>query len=51
MIVIREFFCTQEKKRYKEGDKYTGKRKDINAFLKMDNKKHPKSKKKAIETK
>lgn len=33
MKVIKEFFCTQEKKAYKVGDTYTGKRTDIKDYL------------------
>jgi len=33
MIVKQDFYCTQEKKSYKKGDKYTGSRKDINHLL------------------
>ena len=43
------FYCTKEKKTYKAGENYTGKRKDIKQLL--EDKKHPKTKKAAIETK
>jgi hypothetical protein len=33
MKVLKEFYCTQEKKKYAEGDEYTGKRKDLGALL------------------
>ena len=33
MKVSKEFYCIQEKKSYKQGDEYTGKRKDLGAFL------------------
>ena len=33
MKVLKAFYCTQEKKSYSEGDNYTGKRKDLKAFL------------------
>ncbi len=53
MKVKKEFYCIQEKKSYKEGDTYTGKRKDLGAFLETGkkNKKAPQAKKGAIETK
>ena len=31
--VIKAFFCIQEKKSYKVGDVYTGKRKDLSHLL------------------
>ena len=33
MKVIKSFYCIQEKKSYKEGDNYTGKRKDLSHVL------------------
>ena len=33
MIVKKEFYCIQEKKTYKVGTLYNGKRKDINNYL------------------
>ena len=33
MKVLKDFYCIQEKKSYKEGDEYTGKRKDLGALL------------------
>lgn len=37
--VKKGFFCSQEKKAYAEGDTYTGKRKDLKAFLEAPKKK------------
>lgn len=31
--VIKEFFCIEEKKTYKIGDEYTGKRTDLKEYL------------------
>ena len=39
------FFCIKERKNYKVGDKYTGKRKDIEAFLEPKTKVSPITKK------
>ena len=36
MIVIKEFYCTQEKKTYKIGDLYKGKRTDINHLFEKE---------------
>lgn len=33
MKVVKEFFCVQEQKKYKAGDEYTGKRKDLGDYL------------------
>ena len=49
MKVKISFYCIKEKKSYNVGDKYTGKRKDLGAFL--ENKQHPKTKKGAISKK
>jgi len=52
MKVVHTFFCTVEKKTYKVGDTYTGKRKDIGSFLEAPKKKVTKKGPKAkIETK
>ena len=42
--VKRAFFCTQEKKSYKVGDMYKGKRKDLKAYLVAPKKKPQKKK-------
>ena len=34
--VKKEFFCIQEKKSYKVGDEYTGKRTDLNEYLELE---------------
>lgn len=39
MIAARGFYCLWEKKKYNEGDKYTGSRKDLGNFLKDEPKK------------
>lgn len=49
MKVKIDFFCIQERKAYKAGDEYTGKRKDI-AHLLEEDKQEPKTKG-TIETK
>lgn len=33
MKVIKDFFCSQEKKSYKEGNDYNGKRKDLKGYI------------------
>lgn len=33
MKVLKSFYCIQEKKTYKKGDNYTGKRKDLGHLL------------------
>ena len=38
MKVIRDFFCIQEKKAYKAGDEYTGKRKDLINYVQSESK-------------
>lgn len=38
MKVKAQFYCTQEKKSYVPGDTYTGKRKDLGAYLEADGK-------------
>ncbi len=47
MKVKIRFYCTKEKKEYKVGDEYTGKRKDLGKLLdapKKEDKQHPKTK-------
>lgn len=39
MKVAIGFFCVQEKKNYKEGDTYTGNRKDLEGFMVKESKK------------
>ena len=51
MKVLKGFYCIQEKKNYKEGDEYTGKRKDLGSFLEKKTKQEPKTKKGAINKK
>lgn len=50
-----DFFCIKTKKSYKKGDVYKGKRTDINHVLepkkKKEDKRHPKTRKGAIEKK
>jgi hypothetical protein len=36
--VIKDFYCTQEKKTYKKGDEYTGKRTDLQHVLEAQKK-------------
>jgi len=36
MIVKQQFYCTQEKKTYKVGDLYKGKRKDIDHLFQVE---------------
>lgn len=33
MKVVKAFYCIQEKKTYREGDKYTGLRTDLKSYL------------------
>lgn len=33
MKVIKDFFCIEEKKSYKEGGDYNGKRKDLKGYI------------------
>ncbi|MCP5006092.1 MAG: hypothetical protein GY941_19455 [Planctomycetes bacterium] len=40
MKVTKGFFCIQEKKTYKEGDNYTGKRKDLKDNVAYPKKSH-----------
>ncbi len=58
--VKTDFFCVKTKKNYEVGDEYRGKRTDLDHVLepeskpeppKKEDKQHPKTKKKAIETK
>lgn len=54
MRVKTDFYCTQEKRQYKRGQKYEGKRTDINHLLDVEvkeDKKHPKTRKRKIEKK
>lgn len=46
-----DFFCIQEKKAYKAGEDYTGKRTDLDHVLEPETKQHPKTKKGATEKK
>jgi len=39
MKVSKGFYCSQEKKSYKEGDEYKGKRKDLGDYLEAPKKK------------
>ena len=36
--VLVDFFCTKEKKTYKKGSEYKGKRTDLSLFLEKENK-------------
>lgn len=38
MKVKKAFFCTQERKSYKVGDEYKGKRKDLSSFFELEDK-------------
>lgn len=51
MKVIKEFYCTQENKRYLVGSTYTGERKDLSEYLKATEKKEIKPRKKKAEKK
>ena len=48
MVVIKEFYCTQEKKVYKVGDEYTGKRTDLANNVEQSKKKPKKEDKKKV---
>lgn len=50
MKVLKDFFCTKERKKYKRGDEYTGSRTDINHLLEQP-KKEDKRRKRKIEKK
>ena len=46
-----QFFCIQQKKTYKVGDDYTGKRTDLEHVLEPKTKQAPKTKKNKLKTK
>ena len=49
MKVSKEFYCLEEKKSYKKGDTYKGKRKDLSHL--MEGKKEVKEDKASVDTK
>lgn len=51
MKVLKQFFCIKELKTYYVGDEYKGKRKDLKAYLSIENKQHPRTKKGSINKK